>query len=71
MRAMASQITSLTIVYWTVYTGADQRKHQSFASLAFVVTGEFPAQKARYAKNVSIWWRHHEKLENIERIILW
>ena len=33
---MASQITSLTIVYWTVYLCADQRKHQSFASLAFV-----------------------------------
>ena len=36
MDAMASQITSLTIVYSTVYSGADQRKHQSFASLAFV-----------------------------------
>ena len=33
---MASQITSLTIVYSTVYSGADQRKHQSSASLAFV-----------------------------------
>ena len=36
MNTMASQITSLTIVYSTVYSGADQRKHQSFASLAFV-----------------------------------
>ena len=36
MGAMASQITSLTIVYSTVYSDADQRKHQSFASLAFV-----------------------------------
>ena len=34
--AMASQITSFTIVYSTVYSGADQRKHQSSASLAFV-----------------------------------
>ena len=33
---MASQITSLTMVYSTVYSGADQRKHQSSASLAFV-----------------------------------
>ena len=32
----ASQITSLTIVYSTVYSGADQRKHQSSASLASV-----------------------------------
>ena len=36
MSAMASQITSLTIVYSTVYSGADQRKHQNSASLAFV-----------------------------------
>ena len=34
--AMASQNTSLTIVYSTVYSGADQRKNQSSASLAFV-----------------------------------
>ena len=36
MRAIASQITSLAIVYSTVYWGADQRKHQSSASLVFV-----------------------------------
>ena len=36
MGSMASQITSLTIVNSTVYYGADQRKHQSSASLAFV-----------------------------------
>ena len=36
MGAMTSQITSLTIVYLTVYSGADKRKHQSSASLAFV-----------------------------------
>ena len=36
MSAMVSQITSLTIVYSTVYSGADQRMHQSSASLAFV-----------------------------------
>ena len=36
MGAMASQIISLTIVYSTVYSSADQRKHQSSASLAFV-----------------------------------
>ena len=35
MDAIASQITSLTIVYSTVYSDADQRKHQSSASLAF------------------------------------
>ena len=36
MGRIASQTTSLTIVYSTVYSVADQRKHQSSASLAFV-----------------------------------
>ena len=36
MGTMTSQITSVTIVSSTVYLGADQRKHRSFASLAFV-----------------------------------
>ena len=54
MSTIAAQITSLTIVYLTVYSGADQRKHQSSASLAFVRgnspgTGEFPAQMASNA----------------------
>ena len=35
MRTMVSKITSLTIVYSIVYSGADQRKHQSSGSLAF------------------------------------
>ena len=50
MGAMVCQIPSLTIVYSTVYSGADQRKYQSPAS----VTGEFPAQMASTAENVSI-----------------
>ena len=36
MSTMASQITSFASVYSTIYLGADQRKHQSSASLAFV-----------------------------------
>ena len=36
MGAIASQITSLTIVYSTVYSVVDHRKHQSYASLAFM-----------------------------------
>ena len=26
-------------------------------------TGEFPAQRASYAENVSIWWRHHDRFQ--------
>ena len=47
---MAYQITSLTIVYSTDYSGADQRKHQSSASLAFV--RGIPVQMASNAENV-------------------
>ena len=68
MDAIASQITSLTIVYSTIYSDADQRKHQSFASLASAGnspgTVEFPAQMASDAENVSIWWRHHVQIRD-------
>ena len=37
MTTMASQIASLTIAYSTVYSGADQSKHQCSVSLAFVL----------------------------------
>ena len=62
--AMASEITSLTIVYATVYSGADQRKHQSSASLAFL-RGIYlwlvnSPHKGPVTENVSIWWLHHE-----------
>ena len=36
MGSMVSQITSLTLVYSTVFSGPYQRKHQSSASLAFM-----------------------------------
>ena len=58
MGVMASQITSLTIVYSTVYSGEDQRKHQSSTSLAFV--RNYQHKMASNAENVSIGWRHHE-----------
>ena len=66
MGAMASQITSLTIVYSTVYSGADQRKTLKLRVTGLCVgnspgTGEFPAQMASNAENVSMWWRHHDK----------
>ena len=66
MGAIASQIISLTIVYLTVYSDADQRKHQSSASVAFVcgihrwpVHSAHKCEMASNAGDVSIWWRHH------------
>ena len=54
MGTMVSQITSLTIVYSTVYSGADQTKYH------LSVNGELPAKMASNAENMSIWWRHHD-----------
>ena len=60
---VSSQITSLTIVYSTVYSGADKKTSKlcvtGLCAGNSPVTGEFPAQKASNAENVSIWWRHH------------
>ena len=36
MDAMASQITGVSIIYSTICSGVDKKKHQSSASLAFV-----------------------------------
>ena len=36
MSAMTSQITGVSIVYSTIYSVTDQRKHQNSASLAFM-----------------------------------
>ena len=64
MGAMASLITSLTIVYSIVYWGAEQRNIK--APRPWLLCGEFtgenggfPAQMAINAEYVSIWWRHH------------
>ena len=61
MGTMAYQIASLTIVYSTVYSGADQRniKAPRHWLLWGEFTGDFPAQRAGDVENVSIWLRHH------------
>ena len=55
---MASQITSLTVVYSTVYSDAIKEnikapRHWPVCE-EFTGTGEFPAQRASYAENASI-----------------
>ena len=63
MSTMASQTTCLTIqVYLTFYSKGDFKKSRLRATGLCEenspVTGEFPAQKAGNAENVSFWWRH-------------
>ena len=65
MGAMTYQITSLTIVYSTVYSNADKKNTSTPRVTGHCAgnspgTGEFRAQMASNAENVSIWWRHHD-----------
>ena len=55
MGAMASQITSLIIVYPTVYSGAEQTQTKQNKKPV-----NAPQKMASSAENDSIWWRHHE-----------
>ena len=64
MTPMVSQITSLTIVYSSVYSDADQRKHQSSAPLAFVrgihrSPVNSPHKRPVTRKMLPFGWRHH------------
>ena len=73
MGAIASQITSLTFVYLTVYSDADQRKNQSSESLAFVREIHRGAVNSLHKRPVTrnmfpfddvIMWLHIQKKSN-------
>ena len=63
MTTTASQMTSLTVIYSTVYSDADRRKHQSSASLAYVWGIHrdrwIPRTKGQLRGKCFHWWRHH------------
>ena len=65
MGAMVSQLTSLTIVYSTVYSCADQTKHQSSASLAFV------GWIHRWLANSPHKWPVTRKMFPFDDVIMW
>ena len=65
MGVMASQITSLTIVYSTVYSVTDQRKHQSSASLSFV------RGIHRWPVNSPYKWPVTRKMFPFDDVIMW
>ena len=74
MGAMASQLTSLDIVYSTVYSGADQTN--IIAPRHWPLCGEFtgdrwmPRTNASNAGNGSIWWRHHVEIWGLCLLLL-
>ena len=64
MGAIASQITRLTIFLLNRLFRRRSKKTSKLRVTGLcagnsTVTGEFPAQMASNAENVSIWWRHH------------
>ena len=74
MSAMASQITSLMVVYSTVYLRRTSNKTSKLCITGLcegnsAVTGEFPAQRASNAENISIWWRHYVSPDYVAVII--
>ena len=65
MGPLATPITSLTLVYSTVYSRRRSKKSSKLRVTGLCAgnapgTGEFLAQMASNAENVSIWLRHHE-----------
>ena len=64
MGAMASEITSVQIVYSTVCSGHRSKKTPKLRVTSLNEgnsqwTGKFPSQKLSNAENASIWLRHH------------
>ena len=62
MGAMVSQIVGISIV---AQFFIQAQKTSKFRTTGLCeghspVTGEFPAQRASNAENISIWWRHHD-----------
>ena len=78
MTTMASQVTSLTVVYSFVYSDADQRKHQSSASLAFVwgihrdrwIPRTKGQLRGKCSHLMTSSWFSHSLVLNIEEILL-
>ena len=65
MSAMASQITRITIVYSSVYSGEEQRKHQSSASLA-IVRGNYRSPASSQHKGLVM-----RKMFPFDDVIIW
>ena len=73
MVAVASQITSLTIVYPNRLFRRRAKKTSKLRVTGLCagnspVTGEFPAFMASNVENVSIWWRHHAIIPLLDTI---
>ena len=78
MGPIASQITSITIVYSTVYSDADQRKHKTSASPTFVwgihrgpvnSPHKWPVTRKIFHLLASSWSNHAQNIYQIKRAV--
>ena len=76
MNKMASQITSHIIIYSTVFFRRRSKKTSKLRVTCLCagnspVTGEFLAQRASNAENISIWWRHFVVITHEIAMMIW
>ena len=75
MGAVVSQITSLTIVNSAVHSDPVQRKTSKLRVTGLCAgnspaNGDFPAQTDSNAENVSISWRHHAIVRELDWLMM-
>ena len=58
MNSPASPLFTLPFIQAQITENIKAPRHWPLCG-EFTVTGEFPAQRANNAENVSIWWRNH------------
>ena len=70
VKSYLKSIVCILLTCATIGWGADQRKYQDSASLAFGrMTSGFPSQRANNAENVFICWRYHVNLSDDDPVI--
>ena len=60
MKSPASRLFTQPFIQTQIKENIKAPRHWPLCG-EFTGTGEFPAQRASYAENVSIWWRHHDQ----------
>ena len=58
LKSPASQLLTQSFIQTQIIENIKVPRHWPLCG-EFTGTGEFPAQRASYAENISIWWRHH------------
>ena len=71
LKSPASRLFTQTCIQTQIKENIKAPRHWPLLCGEFTGTGEFPAQRASYAENVSIWWRHHDIDHFVEALIYW